>query len=118
VFDHKAFATDGLYPGLTSTLSVATRGALIDIVRVFVRKTIQATTDFYNKLVGRDTVKNIDANTSVYAKINSGTTQTNITAFTTETNTGATTNKRRSMTASTQSTNVSATQTNKKITAK
>ncbi len=47
MFDPRAYATDGLYPGLNSTMSIANQGSFLDKIIAAVKKTIQAITAPY-----------------------------------------------------------------------
>jgi hypothetical protein len=50
MFDHKAFATDGMYPGLATPQAIANRGSFLDLITAVVKQTIKATTDAYNRV--------------------------------------------------------------------
>jgi hypothetical protein len=80
MFDHKAFATEGMYPGLATPQAIANRGTFLDLISRVVQQTIQAVTNAYAKVGAFLENKGLLASTTTGTGISASTATTKIMA--------------------------------------
>lgn len=85
MFDPRSYATDGLYPGLVTTMAVANQGSFLDRIVAAVKKVIVATTDAYTATKTSVQEFILTATAAADIQVLSSVTTNKISAFATET---------------------------------